>query len=49
MEIGGKSGENKSAKNLLEEKDKTIQSLKNQLNINDSDHPQTRELVVLQK
>ena len=45
--FGGKSSEKKSAKKLLEEKDKTIQSLKKQLKIPDSDHPQTRELVVL--
>lgn len=47
--IGGKSGEKKSAKKLLEEKDRTIQSLKMKLNIPDSDHPQAQELVFLQK
>ena len=34
---------------MLEEKDKTIQSLKKKLNILDSDHPQTQELFVLKK
>ena len=47
--IGGEFGEKKSVKKLLEENDKTIQSLKNKLKIPNSDHPHTRELLVLQK
>ena len=47
--VGGKYGEKKSAKNLLEGKDKNIQLLKKKLKIPDSDHPQTHELLILQK
>ena len=47
--VDGKFGENKSAKKLLEEKDKIIQSLKKNLKIPNSDHPQTHELLVLWK
>jgi molecular chaperone DnaK (HSP70) len=36
-------------KKLLEEKDKTIQSLKKKLKILVTDHPQTEELLVLQR
>ena len=45
--IVGKSSEKKSAKKLLEEKKKTILSLKKKLKILDSDHPHTQELLVL--
>jgi hypothetical protein len=38
-----------SVKNLLDEKEKVIKSLKKQLKIPVIDHPQTEDLVVLQK
>ena len=47
--VEGKYGEKKSTKKLLKEKNKTIQSLKKQLKISDSDHPQAQKLLVLQK
>ena len=45
--VGGKFGEKKSTEKLLEEKDKTIQSLKKNLKIPNSDHPQNHELLVV--
>ena len=49
VSVGGNSCEKKLAKKLLEENDKTIQSLKKKVNIPNSYHPQTQELLVLQK
>lgn len=37
--VGGRFGEKKLAKNMFEEKDKTIQSLKKKLKVPNSDHP----------
>lgn len=49
MVVGKKSNNKKSAKKLLEEKDKPISSLKKQLKIPIRDHPKTKELFTLQK
>ena len=45
MEVGLKLDNQKIVKNMLEEKDKVIASLKKQLKIPMGDHPQTEELL----
>ena len=47
--VGLKPKEKQSVKKLLDENEKVIKSLKKQLKIPDTDHPQTEELVVLQR
>ena len=49
MVVRKKSDSKKSAKKLLEENVKTISSLKKQLKIPITDHPQIEELFTLQK
>ena len=49
MEMGVKPDNKKPAKKLLEEKDKTISSLKKQLKICVVDHPQMEELLTFQE
>ena len=49
IEVGVNPQEKKPVKRLLEEKDKTIQSLKKILKIPIIDHPQTEEMMMLQK
>ena len=47
--VGVQSNEKQSVKKLLDEKEKVIKSLKKQLKIPVTNHPQTEELVELQK
>ena len=47
--IGVQPKEKQSVKKLLDEKEKVIKSLKKQLKIPVTDHPQTEELITLQK
>lgn len=47
--VGVQPKEKQSVKKLLDEKEKVIKSLKKQLKIPNIDHPQTEELVELQK
>jgi len=49
MEMGVKTDSKNSVKKMLEEKDKTISSLKEQLKILVVNHPQTEELLTLQE
>ena len=49
MDVRKKTDNKKHVKKLLEEKDKTVSSFKKQLKIPVTDHPQTKELLTLQK
>lgn len=48
MNLGLKPNEKKSNKNLIDEKDKLIESLQKKLKGSVTDHPQTEEIMVIQ-
>ena len=48
VNLGSKPNEKKSNKKLIEEKDKLIETLQKKLKNSTTDHPQTKEIMVIQ-